>query len=102
MRFMLSLVTIALGLSVVAAQKKAKWKPEAADLLFSSTRDGNSEVYLLRAGQKEWVNLSNHKAGDNWPVWSPDSKRIAFQSNRITTHALSDVEGGLIKKAVLH
>ena len=58
------------------------WKPEIADLLFTSTRDGNSEIYLLRAGQKEWLNLSNHKAGDNWPIWSPDGTRIVFQSNR--------------------
>lgn len=82
MRFMLSLVTITLWLTVDLAREEQVWKPEAADLLFSSTRDGNSEVYLLRAGQKEWVNLSNHKAGDNWPVWSPDGKRIAFQGNR--------------------
>lgn len=82
MRFIFTLVAVALGLAVVPAEEKLAWKPDAADLLFSSTRDGNSEIYLLRSDQTEWVNLSNHKAGDNWPVWSPDGKWIAFQSNR--------------------
>ena len=64
------------------AQDKKIWKPGAADVLFSSSREGNSEVYLQRAGQKKWINLTNHKAGDNWPVWSHDGTRIAFQSTR--------------------
>lgn len=82
MRGILFLLTCVIGRSLCQAQDIAAWKPETADLLFSSTSDGNSEVYLVRAGQNEWVNLSNHKGGDNWPVWSPDGKKIAFQSNR--------------------
>jgi TolB protein len=82
MRFMVPLVAIFLGHAGTPPQDAQAWKPGAADLLFSSTRNGNSEVYLLRAGQSEWVNLSNHKGGDNWPVWSPDGERVAFQSNR--------------------
>jgi Tol biopolymer transport system component len=82
MRFMLSLVTVVLGFAVGSAQGDPAWKPEATDLLFSSTRDGNSEVYLRRANQSEWINLSKHTAGDNWPGWSPDGTRIVFQSNR--------------------
>jgi TolB protein len=83
MRILAFLVlTIAIGPSLSQAQSVAPWNPETADLLFSSTREGNSEVYLKRAGWKELINLSNHKSVDNWPVWSPDGKKIAFQSNR--------------------
>jgi TolB protein len=82
MRFVLSLVLLVVVLSGVPAQNRPAWKAERADLLFTSTRDGNSEIYLLRAGQKEWINLSNNKAGDNWPVWSRNGTRIAFQTNR--------------------
>ena len=62
--------------------ERQAWKPGFADLLFASGRDGNSEVYVLRAGRQEWSNLTNHESGDNWPVWSPDGSRIAFQSKR--------------------
>jgi len=84
MRILFVLITTAVGLAVARAQAQDElsWKPDAADLLYTSNRDGNSEVYLLPAGQKEWVNLSHHESGDNWAVWSPDGKRIAFQSNR--------------------
>ena len=86
MRLILFLLTLVIGCSLSQAQDQAQdivaWTPETADLLFSSTRDGNAEVYLLRSGQKKVVNLSNHQAVDNWPVWSPDGKKIVFQSNR--------------------
>lgn len=62
--------------------KEPAWSPERADLLFTSNRDGNGEIYLLRAGSSEWVNLTNHPDGDNWPEWSPDGTRIVFQSRR--------------------
>ena len=58
------------------------WNPDRADLLFYSNHEGNGEIYLLAAGTEEWVNLTEHPAGDNWPQWSPDGGRIAFQSNR--------------------
>lgn len=82
MPIFLALLTIVLGATPDPAHSSTAWSTESADLLFSSTRDGNSEVYLLRAGQTEWVNLTNHESVDNWPVWSGDGKRIAFQSNR--------------------
>jgi len=82
MRFLLSLLVIALGFGGARGGERPLWTPEAADLLFASGRDGDSEIYVLRSGQKDWINLSNNKAVDNWPVWSPDGSGIAFQSNR--------------------
>lgn len=74
--YLLFLVSSALG------DDPQGWQPAAADLLFTSGRDGNSEIYLQRAGQGDWMNLTNHESGDNWPNWSPDGTRIVFQSRR--------------------
>jgi TolB protein len=82
MQILLTISMLVSASAQTAAQGPSAWKPETADLLFMSTRDGNPEIYLLRAGEKEPVNLTNHPSLDNWPVWSPDGKRIAFQSNR--------------------
>ncbi|MCB1034762.1 MAG: PD40 domain-containing protein [Acidobacteria bacterium] len=75
------------GIDLVLADGQAResvtsWTPESADLLFTSNREGNSEIYLLHGGSGELENLTNDPGPDNWPVWSPDGQRIAFQSRR--------------------
>ncbi len=58
------------------------WTPDAADVIFTSNREGNGEIFLIAAGGQTWVNLTNNPGGDNWPEWSPDGKRILFQTQR--------------------
>jgi TolB protein len=82
MRFTRILPVAVIGLVSASAPDAPAWRPGDSDLLFSSGRDGNSEIYVMRSGQPGWVNLTNHESGDNWPVWSPDGARIAFQSKR--------------------
>lgn len=74
-----ALVLFTLGAMQPLAAEPA---PPTADFVFTSNRDGNSEIYLLAGGETEWRNLTNHPGADNWPVWSPDGSRIAFQRMR--------------------
>lgn len=53
-----------------------------SDVVFTSNRSGNGEIYVIEAGDTTWVNLTNAPSGENWPVWSPDGSRILFQSDR--------------------
>ena len=42
----------------------------------------NSEIYLVFLNNNKSINLTQNKAGDIMPAWSPDGTRIAFISNR--------------------
>ena len=58
------------------------WSPEGADIAFTSTRDGNSEVYVMNADGSAPINLTKHPESDFFPTWSPDGKKLAFVSER--------------------
>ena len=56
--------------------------PDGARVAFFSNRDGNEELYVMKADGSGVTRLTNNPASDSNLVWSPDSSRIAFHSNR--------------------
>ena len=67
------------------------WSPDGKRIAFSSERDGHpdvipgwftSEIYVMDADGGNPQNLTNNPSDDRNPSWSPDGKRIAFQSDR--------------------
>ncbi len=51
-------------------------------IIFSSYRNGNSDVYMMNPDGSEQVRLTNHRADDFSPVCSPTGEGILFVSDR--------------------
>ena len=47
------------------------WAPSGNKLAFSSKRDGNFEIYVMKADGSDIIRLTNHNAEDYYPSWSP-------------------------------
>ena len=67
------------------------WSPDGKRVAFTSGRDGNLEIYAMNAdgsGQTRLTNTGGPVANptfesvDGNPSWSPDGKKIAFESSR--------------------
>ena len=51
-------------------------------IIFSSYRNGNSEIYMMNPDGSEQVRLTHHRANDFSPVCSPTGEEILFVSDR--------------------
>ena len=76
--------------------------PTTPKILFTSTRDGNDEVYMMNPDGSEQVNLTQHPATDFEAVWSPTGEQILFVSDRggkrVRDLYLMDADGSNIRR----
>ena len=57
------------------------WSPDGKTLAFLSSRDGNSQVYILSMEGGEAHAVTHLSTGADLVKWSPDGKTIAFTSS---------------------
>jgi TolB protein len=58
------------------------WSPDGTRIAFTSTRDGNTDIWVVSAGGGELRRLTSNAARDFGAAWSPDGTTIAFVSDR--------------------
>jgi Tol biopolymer transport system component/Ca2+-binding RTX toxin-like protein len=82
------------------------WSPDGTRIAFSSTRDGNSEIYVMDRTGGDVTHLTENDASDGVPAWSPDGTKIAFSSSRDDPEDIMfdlyvmDADGGNVRKVV--
>ena len=88
-----------LSTGICAISSKAPTTPK---ILFTSSRDGNAEIYMMNPDGSEQVNLTQHPASDRSAVWSPTGDKILFVSDRQGTGVrdlyLMDTDGSNVRR----
>jgi Tol biopolymer transport system component len=75
----LSICSVAFFASTAYSQT---FRQAMGQIAFVSDRDGNQEIWVMNADGTNLRNITNHRAHDWMPTWSPDGTRIAFVSDR--------------------
>ena len=63
------------------------FSPDGNQVVFSSTRDGNQEIYLVNLDGSNLRRLTFNPGIDTHPAFSPDGTQILFTSNRENENA---------------
>lgn len=76
------LTPIATGGGKLSHEEWPSWSPSGDRVAFTSTREGNQELFVTRIDGGDWTRLSSQPGIDAHPAWSPDGKTIAFSTDR--------------------
>lgn len=91
----LILLVLNVGVSPIFAKA-----PTTPKILFTSSRDGNYEIYMMNPDGTEQVNLTQDRDVDVGAVWSPTGEQILFASDRdgVRDLYLMDPDGDNVRR----
>lgn len=81
------------------------WSPDGAQVVFSSTRTGDHEIFVRSLAGGEARQLTSTPGRDAHPSFSPDGRQIAFQSPRGDGHTnlyVMDRDGSGARRVTSH
>ena len=61
---------------------EASYSPDGKQIVFTSFRDGNAEIYIMDADGTNPRRITHAKGYDGGPFFSPDGKRLIYRSDR--------------------
>jgi dipeptidyl aminopeptidase/acylaminoacyl peptidase len=78
----LAVLALTASLATFTARGEAAFPGEPGKISFDSTRDGNTEIYVMNADGSQPTRLTDNPAIDRDAAFSADGRRIAFVSER--------------------
>jgi TolB protein len=79
---MTELKPLAVNQGKLSHEEWASWSPDGKRIAFTSTAEGNQEIYSVNADGGNRQRLTNDPALDAHPAWSPDGSKLAFATSR--------------------
>jgi Tol biopolymer transport system component len=61
---------------------EGSYSPDGKQIIFTSFRDGDAEIYIMDADGKHPRRITQSKGYDGGPFFSPDGKKIIYRSDR--------------------
>jgi TolB protein len=61
---------------------EASYSPDGSQIVFTSFRDGDAEIYIMDADGANPRRITHAKGYDGGPFFSPDGRRIVYRSDR--------------------
>jgi len=82
-----------------ATEKQLAVSSDLQELLFTSNREGDMEIFLYSRDGFPPRNLTRNEASDEMPAWMPDNERFLFESDRTGDYDIfiQPVKGGPAK-----
>lgn len=67
---------------------RPRFSPDGKWIAFTSSRDGNYEIYVIGVDGKQLRRVTQNKERDDYAAWHPEGKQLVVVSERNGRHDL--------------